>query len=634
MLSGWNSNNIYKIVIDHTKIDNDLTHFPVTVVLDSSQSDIFDELAYGSIDDDFTGTDGDPPNSTRWKTVETTNGTVQIYNNQLKLAASSSASNEYPNAQCRVNFPADFDVQIDFTDVSIVDDGDGPELFCSFNTGSDDFFIKVTKNGGSKSFEWRFQVAGTKYINHVSRTNDYGKLRLIRSGSAFTIKYIDGNGSWQTAGSRTDLPSSAPYVRTGLWHGPNSNATYGIFDNFQVNTGTTDGYSWLHGHHPNVKKIAFTKGDGTTQIYADIDYYNDYTKKAIFHVSSPSLTISSTIDTILYFYYDSSHADNTSYIGYAGESAAQNVWDSNFKGVWHLSYEPDISSLYDATSNGNNGSQSGGVSRIDQSEGACGLEVALDGSDDYLDFGASNSFNITQYLTLELLVKPTTGWGASSRTEWLLQRQHMPVLNQDTWAMFINSDGELQLGSYGGNIQSTKNSWSAGSTFYIAGTYDYTGPSGDLFIDGIKETLSTDNYDLMAGATGQNVIAGTTGADYYAEAVYDEIRISDTVRSDAWIKATNYSLRNNLLEVSKVSTIYYFSGDVSELSTAISGAQIYIYNQSDGSLIGSTTSSGDGGFYLTTTYSGAHFLVCVDPAGGEDYNNLIYGDMYPITISG
>lgn len=78
----------------------------------------------------------------------------------------------------------------------------------------------------------------------------------------------------------------------------------------------------------------------------------------------------------------------------------------------------------------------------------------------------------------------------------------------------------------------------------------------------------------------------------------------------------------------------YFSGDVYELENTISGAQIYVYRRDTGEYIGSTTSSGDGSFYVETSYSGSHFLVCLDPAGGQSYNDLIYGEMYPITISG
>jgi hypothetical protein len=76
----------------------------------------------------------------------------------------------------------------------------------------------------------------------------------------------------------------------------------------------------------------------------------------------------------------------------------------------------------------------------------------------------------------------------------------------------------------------------------------------------------------------------------------------------------------------------YFHGQVTELGTAISGADIHVYNQDSGAYITSTTSSGDGHFLVWTTWSGAHFLVCLD---NEDtvYNALVYRDLVPITVS-
>ena len=78
----------------------------------------------------------------------------------------------------------------------------------------------------------------------------------------------------------------------------------------------------------------------------------------------------------------------------------------------------------------------------------------------------------------------------------------------------------------------------------------------------------------------------------------------------------------------------YFSGTVYELGSTISGAQLFVYRRDTGEYLGSTTSSGDGGFYVTTSYSGSHFLVCLDIDGGQSYNDLVYGEMYPVTISG
>ena len=43
-LSGWNPDNIYEIIIDSSKIDSTLTHFPIPIILDVDHSDFFDKL--------------------------------------------------------------------------------------------------------------------------------------------------------------------------------------------------------------------------------------------------------------------------------------------------------------------------------------------------------------------------------------------------------------------------------------------------------------------------------------------------------------------------------------------------------------------------------------------------------------
>lgn len=79
---------------------------------------------------------------------------------------------------------------------------------------------------------------------------------------------------------------------------------------------------------------------------------------------------------------------------------------------------------------------------------------------------------------------------------------------------------------------------------------------------------------------------------------------------------------------------YYVSGYVKEGVTPIT-RQIYAHNRDTGALVGSTTSSGAGGyFYCETTYSGFHYVVCLDDIVGLDYNDLIYGNILPATTSG
>src|SRR6056297_2148510 len=70
----------------------------------------------------------------------------------------------------------------------------------------------------------------------------------------------------------------------------------------------------------NSKKIAVTKDDGTTQLYVDIELWDNTNDLAVLHVSKSDWTVSSTEDTVLYFYYDSTQSDNTTYVGDTGDT--------------------------------------------------------------------------------------------------------------------------------------------------------------------------------------------------------------------------------------------------------------------------------------------------------------------------
>lgn len=77
----------------------------------------------------------------------------------------------------------------------------------------------------------------------------------------------------------------------------------------------------------------------------------------------------------------------------------------------------------------------------------------------------------------------------------------------------------------------------------------------------------------------------------------------------------------------------YFSGYVFEDGTA-SSRTVYLHKRFDGSLEDTVVSNESGYYYLETTSSGSHYIVCLDDEAGKDYNDLIIGGVYPTTILG
>lgn len=104
-----------------------------------------------------------------------------------------------------------------------------------------------------------------------------------------------------------------------------------------------------------------------------------------------------------------------------------------------------------------------------------------------------------------------------------------------------------------------------------------------------------------------------------------------------WYRLSGITKNNenvyNEWELFSCEPSFYFSGYVYELGSTVS-RKLYLYKRDDGSLINSTTSSGNGYYYLETTYSGSHYIVCLDNEAGEDYNDMIIGNVLPTTLSG
>jgi hypothetical protein len=303
----------------------------------------------------------------------------------------------------------------------------------------------------------------------------------------------------------------------------------------------------------NRKKIAITDSTGVLQCFVEIERFSCEETEAVLWTRLP--IIYDSIGTRFYLYYDKTQADNNLFVGDVNSIVAQNVWDDNFVGVWHMNQAPvGADSIKDSTSNTNHGTASGVMTSGDLVDGKVGKALDFDETDDYLyTVSANDILNITTALTLEAIIIPSYTLNSSiSAVKGICCRQHIPTVQQDSYGFQINLDGKLLLGSCGGNIQGTKVSWAADTPFNVVGTYNSSGLTGDLFVDSVKEVLTVDNFDAMAGATNSFVVAAAEATQFFP-GIIDEVRVSNTVRSDSWIKATYHSNWDSLIVFEKES---------------------------------------------------------------------------------
>ncbi len=293
----------------------------------------------------------------------------------------------------------------------------------------------------------------------------------------------------------------------------------------------------------NYKKIAVTESDKTSQLYVEVEQWDATNNKAVLHVSRSGWTISSSVDTVIYLHYDAGTEDNTDYVGDPGDSVAQNVWDSNFKSVWHLCQDPTggTGCIKDSTGNNNDGTPQGSMTSGDLVDGKVGKALDFDGSDDYVSVPDSTSLR-PQNMTLEALIK----------SDVLLSSKDFPImLNKQNWTIksgyllgqYSESDGSLGIRILDGTSsyevkysEPNYNEW-----MHIVGVYD--GQYLRIFKN--DEEKNTNNI-------GSVTVAHDTTSLKISNSVFDglidEVRISNTARSSAWIKATYYSLFGTLVQ--------------------------------------------------------------------------------------
>ncbi len=292
-------------------------------------------------------------------------------------------------------------------------------------------------------------------------------------------------------------------------------------------------------------KFAVEDGDTGNQCYVEVERWDNVNLSAQLWVKIPSL--SSTVDTVINFYYDSLQADNTTYVGATTTVPAQNVWNSGIVAIYHMSQDPSgvAPQILDSTANANHGTTYGTMVNADLVDGLVGKAISFDGVDDYIDlpyqaayvFGTNDCcilFNFNNAGPLgnyPAIISTSAGWNAGAFG-----------IRHDN----INYNNKVGIHFYPGDPLFSSTDLFADNTWYS--TAVSRASSGfTLYIDGINEGTgtSTDSLDLTYG--GSTMIGGsfdgTAGAWH---GIINNIQIYNVAPSAGWIAVTNLSNRDQL----------------------------------------------------------------------------------------
>ncbi len=184
VLSGWDETK--KINLNIPAQTNELIDFPVLLNITTPQRPT-------SVDDDFTGDNGDIPNELLWCDYYHSGASVasiNINNNKLSfsLIYSNDAGSRYSS---KYTLSGDFSIEVDVLDFSY--SGTSSYLGLNFSsTGGGGGFLGFGHLGGSVIF--RSNLAGAN--GTAARSNNYGKIKVSRVGSVITTFGKDGDEDW------------------------------------------------------------------------------------------------------------------------------------------------------------------------------------------------------------------------------------------------------------------------------------------------------------------------------------------------------------------------------------------------------------------------------------------------------
>ena len=294
----------------------------------------------------------------------------------------------------------------------------------------------------------------------------------------------------------------------------------------------------------NSLKIAVTKDDGITELYVEIEDWDHVTEKAYLWVSKSDWVISNVEDTIIYLYYDKDHADNNAHVGVVSSAPGELVWDISFICVLHMS--EDSGNFLDSTSNDNDGSAQGTVTRgIERING--GINIA--GTDDFIRIETAGIDSNKDELTVEIWAKGnvvygidkalTGDWAGGGNEVYLLYFDRSPI---NRWRMLFEDDGGGTRDVVFGDTPPTVNTW-----YHIASTY-----KRDDRVYGYQNGIQTAGDvtpDIQLESTTSKIAIGQesdTGAKDFNGRL-DEYRLSTISRNSAWIKASYETGRDELI---------------------------------------------------------------------------------------
>ena len=317
-------------------------------------------------------------------------------------------------------------------------------------------------------------------------------------------------------------------------------------NNFPVLVSVTDS-DFTKSSDSEGRDIFFTADDGTTLLSYEIERFNSSTGEIIAWVNIPTLLAASTTD--IYIYYKG-----------PTQSTPSNMWDSNYKLVYHLNQTSagTLNEFVDASGTGNDGTGGGEGDKTNdtdriptRAEGKIGYGQSFDGptedrspregTGDFIwinsVIGWTNNMDVTAEFWINVDSDHTDvnmmdifGYRAGG------QNNNLALFKVDSLNLHVK-DGAL----HDSTVDAATSDWA-----HVVAVYDSGAPK--IYLDGVCVSCTGTETRTGVRANGNFVLGGeidsATRVNNELVGDMDEFRISNTVRSADWV-AASYSTQNN-----------------------------------------------------------------------------------------
>ena len=301
----------------------------------------------------------------------------------------------------------------------------------------------------------------------------------------------------------------------------------------------------------NGEDIRFVDGDGTVLAH-EIEEWDEAGTSCVW-VKVPQIDAAPAVDYIWMYYGNPGAPDGQD---------AENVWDTQFQGVWHLNRSSG--DVLDSTSNDNDGTNVGSTRGV---SGRIDSAFDFDGANDYInvgDVGSNSSTAITVEAWIyhhaigdERIICKSTGTDVSD---------HIFSLGVDHQTNRVVRARLGTDGTGGGTSSHDSDSFvhEANRWEYVAFTWNSSDTMIRFYSNGQPEGTASRDGDSIIDSTQVVTIASVNTADgRYFDGLIDEPRISSTARSAEWIEAQYKSMTCDFIVFGPQEQVFDF-GDAPE----------------------------------------------------------------------